>query len=169
MKSVDLLTTDEVHSLCRIKNQHWAYGMDSQLEWWRENSDQNDLVVCALTDDRITGFLRLRDRDILVRSYEIKAKCVTEVCVDKELLGQGIGKKIMKKASNFLLYEELGGYLLCNNNEVGFYESCGWLKYTEVGVRKNANAPVLQLKNGINCLLFYKKLSEPIVITGLVF
>ena len=46
--------------------------------------------------------------------------------------------------------------MLCNNNEVGFYESCGWLKYTEVGVRVNANAPVLQLKNGINCLLFIR-------------
>jgi predicted N-acetyltransferase YhbS len=121
------ITQAEILAICKLKNQSWLHSLKSQLAWWENNTDEDDLFVTLVCSDSILAFLRLRSRKVSVSGEKIDALCVTEVCVDTVHQGEGLGMLLMDKAATRIEQTSSGiAYLLCRDAQEPFYTACGW-------------------------------------------
>lgn len=122
----DILNCD-IKKIVELKNEYWPYGIDSQMEWIRENILAEDAHMLAETQDgNLVAYLTLTKVDLRINSLNYKMLGIGNVCVEKMLLGKGYGKALVQKASRYINNCGLLGVLLCKENLVPFYTKCGW-------------------------------------------
>jgi GNAT superfamily N-acetyltransferase len=127
MQSPRGITQEEIVAICLIKDQYWPYSMESQLQWWKENTDESDLFFILVKNNQTIAFLRLRTGLVAKGKDFFDAFCVTEVCVHKDYLRRGLGKQLLDVASMYIKKTDSPiGYLLCWDNQTEFYQKCGW-------------------------------------------
>ena len=123
---VDSLSEDMLSKFCALKDQHWPHGLDEQKKWWKENSSAPDILASIWRGDSLVAFVRLRDRNIIVNDQEISSRCITEVCVNKNMLGQNIGQFSLQHVFKILQEQFTShGHLLCTKEQLAFYQKCG--------------------------------------------
>ena len=127
IKITDELSQDQILAICTIKNDIWLYSIESQLEWWANNTSKNDKYFISLTDRKVVAFLRLRTRVVSINGEIWNAFCVTEVCVDSQHRGVGLGKQLMAASTKYIKNIKPNmAYLLCKEAQEAFYLKCGW-------------------------------------------
>ncbi|MDG1144151.1 MAG: GNAT family N-acetyltransferase [Burkholderiales bacterium] len=127
IKITDELSDDQILAICNIKNQIWAYTIESQLAWWANNTNKDDKYFISLKNDKVLAFLRLRTRVVSINGEILNAFCVTEVCVDNQLHGGGLGKQLLAAATKYIKNITPNmAYLLCKDVQEAFYLKCGW-------------------------------------------
>ena len=102
IKITDELSQDQILAICTIKNDIWLYSIESQLEWWANNTSKNDKYFISLTDRKVVAFLRLRTRVVSINGEIWNAFSVTEVCVDSQHRGVGLGKQLMAASTKYI-------------------------------------------------------------------
>lgn len=166
------ITQAEKRSICALKNQHWPHSMESQLEWWGNNTSENDLFVTMVDGGSILAFLRLRNRAVSVSDERLDVLCVTEVCVEASHQGQGLGARLMKAAVTRIGQTASSvGYLLCRDIQEPFYAACGW-RQTNLPLQiESSGGSRRLLAANERCMTFdpHNRLNGPIVLFGDVF
>ncbi len=103
------------------------------------NDPNTPILVSADENDRVEGyafciFKQLPNDHILT---DIKTLYIDDLCVDENLRGQHIGKKLYEYVLAFAKQEECYNLTLnvwtCNPSAMKFYESCG-LKPQKIGM-----------------------------------
>lgn len=163
------ITQAEVSAICALKNQSWPHSLESQLAWWKKNTDDDDLFVTLEHDGSLLAFLRLRSRPVSVNGARLDALCATEVCVEKSHQGQGIGARLMGAAVARIEQTASDiGYLLCRDAEEPFYVACGWRRtYVPLLVESSTGAR-RPLAENERCMTFdpQQRLTGQIVLFG---
>lgn len=161
------LSSNEKYQIAKIKDQHWPYGINSQLEWMKKNIRDEDVHLIGKneTENRdLIAYLTLTKINILIDTEGYEAIGVGGVCVEKKHQHIGLGQNTMKEASAYISNREKIGVLLCKDSLIKFYDICGWkkLKY------KKAITDRVEYSNNI-MVLDYKKLSCDIVTIDRIF
>ena len=172
IQSPSEILQEEVSAICSIKNQYWPHSMDSQLEWWRNHTDNDDVLVSLVTGDSIAAFLRLRKRMLTVSGACLDALCATEVCVDKQHLGRGLGRELLEVATVHIKNNGPNlAYLLCWDLQAAFYLSCGWRRLPSPQIKSLNERANRSLAANERCMVFDPKnsLSGRVVLFGDVF
>lgn len=170
--SVNDISSEQIVQICSLKNQYWQYGIDKQLRWWQDNTDNTDSFSILLKKDLIFAFLRLRERNIQINDFVDNALCITEVCVDQQFSRQGYGKKLMESTTNHI--KRCGSkvaFLLCFEEQVKFYQSCNWAKLSTPLIKSIKTNKIRKLSHLEHCMAFdpVKKLNGKITLYGDVF
>ena len=66
------LRKKEILSICKLKNTHWKYGIKSQVDWFNENVQDNDIHNLAYLKERLVGYVSLRKRNFLLKNKKKK-------------------------------------------------------------------------------------------------
>ncbi len=166
------ITQEEVGAICSIKNQYWPHSMESQLEWWEEHTDKDDVFVTLLNGGSILAFLRLRKRTVAVSGACLDALCATEVCVDEQHRGRGLGKQLLDVAATHI--KSTGSslaYLLCWDTQAAFYHACGWRRLTSPQIKSSDGRESRSLAANERCMVFdpQNRMTGQVVLYGDVF
>lgn len=124
------LSKEEAMAIARLKNQHWPYGIQSQLNWMKTNIANDDVHLIGKKDSSIdTGiqaYLTLSVVQAVIDDADQGFIGIGGVCVDQALRHTGIGRELMIESKRYILARRQPGILLCKDELVGFYEKCGW-------------------------------------------
>jgi predicted GNAT family N-acyltransferase len=166
------ITDSILASIFQIKDQHWPHGLDEQKKWWKANSDDSDELACLFLRGSLIAFLKLRDREVVINNRRLPSRCMTEVCVEKSMMGQNIGRTLLKNVFA-VLEEQLDGHghLLCTNDQLSFYKKCGMKVADKAYRRASHTQDYIEIPDSISCCIFAQDLGPQISIklTGLVY
>jgi len=166
------ITQEEIRAICAIKNQSWPHSMESQMEWWKKHTDKDDVFVTLANGSSILAFLRLRKRTVEVSGAWLDALCATEVCVDEQYRGRGLGKQLLDVAAAHIKSTGSGlAYLLCWETQVAFYHACGWRQITSPQIKSSNGRESRSLVANERCMVFdpQNRLNGQISLFGNVF
>jgi predicted N-acetyltransferase YhbS len=172
IQSLSEITQEQVGTICSIKNQYWPHSIESQLEWWKKHSDNDDLFVTLLNNRSVLAFLRLRKRTVAVNGASLDALCVTEVCVDEQHRSQGLGKQLLYVATTHIKGTGSSlAYLLCLDTQAAFYHACGWRRLTPLQIKSSNGRESRSLAANERCMVFdpQDRLNGQIVLFGDAF
>ena len=142
VKHKDLSMAEELQ-IAYLKEQHWQYGLESQILWMRDNIQEDDAhLIGERSDDKktiIQAYLTLINLIVKIDGQCLDYIGVGCVCVDKAYQQTGIGRHLMKEAELYIKEQNKCGILLCKNTLVPFYKKCGWhqLEYQSATVAGN--------------------------------
>lgn len=147
------ISKKEIEDLCKIKVEHWNYDLKSQINWWKENSDEDYLIITLMSGKKKVAFLRIRRREIFIYNKPLKCSFITEVCVSNKFKSMGVGRKIMFEANKYLISQKEVGYLLCFKDKDEFYKKCKWILFKDVNIRSKSFESFLR-NNQKSCFFF---------------
>ncbi len=136
VKHTELMFTDAVR-IAELKDQHWPYGIPSQLGWIKNNFSNDDVhLIGEDADGIIRAYLALVRVDVEYDSQKEKMIGIGGVCVDKTLAHKGYGRLLISKANESIRSSGKKGILLCKEPLREFYRKCGWkgLSVTDIRV-----------------------------------
>ncbi len=126
------VSSDCLESIAKLKEQHWKYGIDSQMQWMEKNLINNDkhLMINAFENGKkvLRAYLNLVTVLVEIDSIQYEAIGVGNVCVERNLQNKGWGRVLMGEANSYIIKNGGMGVLLCKSDLLSFYEKCGWLK-----------------------------------------
>ncbi|MBP2639673.1 MAG: putative acyltransferase [Firmicutes bacterium] len=115
-----------INQVIALKQQHWPYSYESQIDWLNENLSQNDYhLLITDTGGNLIAYMNLVNRR--VNNEPILG--IGNVCVNKDVLDNGVGTLLMHICKYYAKQLSLNLVLLCKQDLVCFYNKCGFLKY----------------------------------------
>lgn len=141
-----------------LKDQHWPYGLESQILWMRDNIEAEDTHLMGEEQHGekidLLAYLTFTKVKTIVDEEQNNCIGVGGVCVDKSKQRSGLGKLLLQEAARYIITQEKTGILLCKDALVPFYEKCGWklLKYQTAfvaGMKYEHN--IMLLDKDCNC------------------
>lgn len=117
-----------MNKIVALKQQHWNYSYDSQINWMDENIRKDDEHLCMKLNGELIAYLNLTEIFCTTDKLSIKAWGVGNVCVDKRYSKKGFGTALMTATNSFIKEQNRNGILLCHENLIPFYEKSGWMQ-----------------------------------------
>jgi len=117
--------------IVNIKMQHWEYNIEENLDWINKNIGEEDYhLLIENENDEVMAYLNLVNLDFFLNERISNDYLgLGNVCVDKRMIGMGLGIFLIQVANFQLRQLKKIGCLLCKPNLNGFYEIAGWNKY----------------------------------------
>lgn len=133
------MVTETIEIINDLKNQYWKHTKEEHMKWFKDNikSDDEHLLIWG---HNLLAYLNLIHVDVEIDKRPYRMFGIGNVCVSKERKHAGIGTILMATVNAFLKEKKSCGLLLCHENMLKFYESCGWIKMnaTTVTIEKNS-------------------------------
>ena len=86
-KKTKLLKQDQIIKICKLKNTHWKYGLNSNLEWFKKHVKSEDVHNLLYYKSKLIGYTLLRLRTLNATK---RTKCLVVKLVDtKDLKAEG--------------------------------------------------------------------------------
>lgn len=124
------LSFEEEIRIAELKNQHWPYGIDSQIQWMKKNIYANDVHLMGEEETEkgivLRAYLTLSQLNVVIDNNNYDLIGIGGVCVDKGSQHTGMGKRLVDKANIYIKEQGRPGLLLCKDNLADFYKKCGW-------------------------------------------
>ena len=128
------LSEKNIDDIINLKSQFWKYNNESQMEWIQNNMKMNDINIMIYNNEKkLIGYLL-----IMIRNCYI----LDSVIIDEKYRGCGFGNIIMKYTMKLFLKKN--GFLLCEKNNISFYEKYGWKCKDEIVIKNKENNNNLQ-------------------------
>lgn len=122
------LKSDELEKICLLKDQHWAHGLSSQMDWINSQFLDEDLHVMKFIDEHLVAYVGINKIKCNIDNKDYEFYGIGNVCVDKSFQGKGYGVEIMEFIGSYLDEEHKKGILLCHKKLCNFYSKVGWNK-----------------------------------------
>ena len=134
------LSKKQLTEIALLKDQHWPHGVDSQKTWIARNFEDDDVHIILYQQETPVAYASLNRIRCGMDSREETFWGLGGVCVAKDRQKQGLGKKMVACANQFIAASKLPGLLLCHRELTGFYGVCGWevLRCEQVTVAETA-------------------------------
>lgn len=149
------ITIAEGLRIAELKNQHWPYGIDSQIHWMKINLQDDDIHLIGEENEEceaLKAYITLSQLRVDIDGESYDSIGIGGVCVDINLQHFGLGRQLVEKANAYIKHQDKLGILLCKDGLVDFYKKCGWslLRYqTSVIAGRNYEHNIMLLD--INC------------------
>ena len=130
LKSVKTSKLDKnlIKKICKLKNTHWKYGLESQLNWFRLNCKSQDIHNLVLINKKIIGYTFLRIRKILPYPKKKKYLYFDTLNIDKKYRKKKLSNILMKFNNDVIKKNKFESILICNKKLIKFYLKNNWKK-----------------------------------------
>lgn len=124
------LSNEERMQIAELKNQHWPYGIESQLSWMDANIQLNDVHLLGVEQtgngEKLRAYSTITALKVCIDGKHDEFLGVGGVCIDKNLQHSGIGRLLLNVTGEYIERQDKQGILLCKETLQGFYKKCGW-------------------------------------------
>ena len=120
------ITEKELQEIIQIKSIVWPYSEKEQLEWIKNNINENDVhVLLTSPEDRIIAYANLINIYVRINNQDHFALGIGNVCAYEK--GKGYGKVLLQFVNEFLLQNHKIGLLFCSKKLIKFYRLNRWI------------------------------------------
>jgi predicted GNAT family N-acyltransferase len=146
------LDRDALKRIIFIKMQHWNYSTKSHQKWIKENikADEHHLWF-EKPNSQVIAYLNLVNLNIKCDSKVRPFIGIGNVCVDKSLLGEGLGLLLMQVCNYYIRQNDIQSILLCKKQLSKFYSKAGWIEFNgKVFLKGHIYNELLMFNNDLN-------------------
>ncbi len=133
------LSQKNIRDICLLKNKHWKYNLDSQLDYFKKNFNKKDIHICVFEFDRLIAYNALRRKQISLGNLKKKYLLFDTLIVSEINRDRGISTLMMIFNSLIIKKYNLIAFLLCEKNLIKFYEKFGWVKKNKKKINLKSN------------------------------
>jgi len=148
------LKKDEIKEICKLKNSFWKYGIKKNLEWFKDNIEDNDIHIIMKYDKKIIGYNLLRIRNVFEGSKKKPFYYFDTLIIHKKFRGKKLSNKILKYNNKIFNKKKIRGFLICKKETQTLYEKLGWKKLIN---SKFSIKGKVQKKNFVGMINSHKK------------
>ena len=127
-KKTNKLSKIQINEICKLKNSHWKFGLESQKKFFFKNVGLNDIHNLVLLKTKIIGYTLLRHKKIKFLKNHRKYLHFDTLIIKKKFRGKKISKKLMKLNNKIIKKKKSFSILLCEKPMIKFYENFYWEK-----------------------------------------
>ena len=81
--------------IASIKDQHWTYGIDSQIEWINKNIRYNDYHLLGYVDKKPVAYMSIVHVSVSIDEKLLDSLGIGNVCVDVEFGKKRLGSSLV--------------------------------------------------------------------------
>lgn len=127
-KEISQLLIDKI---CKFKMKYWKYNLNSQLNFFYENHNNDDLHFILMNKNKILAYNVLKKRiftklDKSKKNVKKYFFLFDSFLVDKNLRNQNLGSKHLKENKIYLKRIGKPSFLLCKKKLIDFYTKNDW-------------------------------------------
>ena len=147
------LSKAQAQTICKLKDQHWKFGIKAQISWYNKNIKKNDIHNLFFIKSKLIGYTSLRIRSCKSDKAKSFSKYLLfdTLIIDKKYRGRKLSNLLMNFNNSTI--EQLGypSFLICNKNLLGFYRKHKWIKLDK------KNMSVVDYSFSTNGMIFNNK------------
>ena len=153
--------TNEKLSICKLKNEHWIYGIKSHLMWFNKFVKKEDVHILMYSNKNLIGYNLLRKRKFLYKKQQKNYFYFDTIILQKKYRNIKLGSTICHFSMKIIKKEKLHSILICKNNTEKFYKRNKWKKF----YKKNFKTldKVLKKNDSVMCFNQEKSMSRKII------
>ena len=122
------LTNKNIYDICILKETHWKFGLNSQLNFFKENIKPFDLHNCCFLNEKLIGYTLLKNKSFKKKDIKINFIHFDTLILDKNFRNKKIGNKLMSFNNDKIIAQKLPAFLICNKKMKNFYIKNLWKK-----------------------------------------
>ena len=124
------ISTNEIKQICSLKNQHWKFGINSQLRWFENNVKKFDLHNLFYIKSKLVGYTLLRKRTYKIKNLKNNNHYLyfDTLVIDKKFRGMKLSDLLMSFNNTIIKLSGFSSFLICSNKLIDFYKKNNWNK-----------------------------------------
>jgi hypothetical protein len=127
VKSINL-NKEILREILLLKQSHYKYNFNSQLEHFKKNYKKDDLHNLLFFNDKLIGYTGLRKIIIKLNSKNKKILLFDALLLNKKLRKKSFSPILMSFNSFIIIKNKMPSFLKCNKDLINFYKKFGWKK-----------------------------------------
>lgn len=123
------LNKNEIIQICKLKDSQWGFGINSQLEWFKNNIKKNDIHNLLYFKFKLIGYTLLRKRSFNSNNISKKGYFLFDtLIIHKGYRNKKLSNLLMMFNNTIIRETGLFSFLICKNDLVNFYKKFDWIK-----------------------------------------
>jgi hypothetical protein len=132
---------NEMDKIIALKSIFWQYSYESQINWLKNNLQNNDLHMMIIDNEELIAYLNLVKIQLTINGANFHAIGIGNVCTVQT--GKGYGSVLMAELNNYLLVNHLIGALFCHSELERFYAKFCWQKISIIHKENRSNVMMI--------------------------
>lgn len=122
------ISKDIINEIISIKNEHWIYSYEQQLDWLDKNILENDYhLLIRDSNANLVAYLNMINLILtLERGVNIQFIGIGNVCTTITHKNQNLGNLLLSSSAYYLKRNSYPSCLFCKESLTGFYLKNGW-------------------------------------------
>ena len=148
------LKNSQIKSICLLKDKQWKFGIKSQMKWYRENVNKNDIHNLFYIKSKLVGYTLLRKRTCETRSLNKKTNYLLfdTLIVDKKYRDKKLSNLLMSFNNSIITQSSYFSFLICKRELISFYKENKWIKLNNKNIKIidhlfSTNGMIFNMKN----------------------
>jgi len=124
------LSKKNILKICKLKNENWRYGVNSNLNWFKKNIKKNDIHNLFFLNKRLIGYTLLRKRIAIIKkknnTRKINYLYFDTLIISKKFRNKNYSKILMTFNSKRIINQKLHSFLICSKKTINYYKKFHW-------------------------------------------
>ena len=130
------LNKDKIIKISKLKDSQWRFGINSQLEWFKNNIKRNDIHNLLYNKSKLIGYTLLRRRSFNNNNLLKKKYILFDLLIiHKDYRNKKLSNLLMMFNNIIIRKTGLFAFLICKNDLVSFYKKYDWIKLNKKNIK----------------------------------
>ena len=130
------LNKKKIIQISNLKDSHWSFGINSQLEWFKNKIKKNDIHNLLYFKSKLIGYTLLRRRSFNNNNKLKKRYLLFDTLViHKDYRNKKLSNLLMIFNNTIIRETRLFSFLICKNDLVDFYKKYDWIKLNKKNIK----------------------------------
>ena len=130
------LHKNKIIQISNLKDSQWSFGINSQLEWFKNNIKKNDIHNLLYFKSKLIGYTLLRRRSFNNNNKLKKRYLLFDtLIIHKDYRKKKLSNLLMIFNNKIIRETGLFSFLICKNNLVSFYKKYDWIKLNKKNIK----------------------------------
>lgn len=120
------LSKKQIIDICKLKESHWKFGLNSQESWFHQNTKKNDLHNLLFYKSKLIGYTCLRKKKLSYKKTKKKFLLFDTLIISKKYRDSKLSNILMNYNNLIIIKSNYFSFLLCNKELINFYKKFQW-------------------------------------------
>ena len=130
------LNKNRITQICNLKETEWSFGINSQLEWFKNNIKKKDIHNLLYFKSKLIGYTLLRSRSFNNNNKLKKEYLLFDtLIIHKDYRNKKLSNLLMIFNNTIIRETGLFSFLICKNDLIRFYKKYDWIKLNKKNIK----------------------------------
>ena len=130
------LNKNRITQICNLKETEWSFGINSQLEWFKNNIKKKDIHNLLYFKSKLIGYTLLRSRSFNNNNKLKKQYLLFDtLIIHKDYRNKKLSNLLMIFNNTIIRETGLFSFLICKNDLIRFYKKYDWIKLNKKNIK----------------------------------
>ena len=120
------LSKKQIIDICKLKESHWKFGLNSQESWFKQNTKKNDLHNLLFYKSKLIGYTSLRKKKLSYKKTKKNFLLFDTLVISKKYRNSKLSNILMNYNNLIITKSNYFSILLCNRELINFYKKFQW-------------------------------------------